>query len=127
LIATHSDNYGIANIYNNAGSYVSYGIQPSGGIYIRASANVASGSVAFSASHNTGNNGLLQILGNGNATFYGAVTVPGGTSPLLTTSSAVTSGAGSSAGTLLNAPAAGNPTKWIPFNDNGITRYIPAW
>lgn len=38
-----------------------------------------------------------------------------------------TDGAGSSAGTLTNAPAVGNPTKWIPIDDNGTTRYIPAW
>lgn len=38
-----------------------------------------------------------------------------------------TDGAGSSAGTMTNAPAAGNPTKWIPIDDNGTTRYIPAW
>tara|TARA_R110000868_G_scaffold149339_2_gene371774 strand:- start:635 stop:1465 length:831 start_codon:yes stop_codon:yes gene_type:complete len=44
-----------------------------------------------------------------------------------TTSSALTDGAGAGAGTLLNAPAAGNPTKWIGINDNGTTRYIPAW
>jgi hypothetical protein len=36
-------------------------------------------------------------------------------------------GAGASAGTLANAPAVGNPTKWIPIDDNGTTRYIPAW
>lgn len=36
-------------------------------------------------------------------------------------------GAASSAGTLTNAPAVGNPTKWIPIDDNGTTRYIPAW
>ena len=30
-------------------------------------------------------------------------------------------------GTLTNAPAAGNPTKWIAIDDNGTTRYIPAW
>lgn len=36
-------------------------------------------------------------------------------------------GAAASAGTLANAPAAGNPTKWIPIDDNGTTRYIPAW
>lgn len=40
---------------------------------------------------------------------------------------AVTDGAGVSAGTLNNAPFAGNPTKWIPFNDNGTVRYIPTW
>ena len=38
-----------------------------------------------------------------------------------------TDGAGASAGTLTNAPAVGNPTKWIPIDDNGTTRYIPAW
>jgi len=38
-----------------------------------------------------------------------------------------TNGAGASAGTLSNAPAAGNPTKWVPFDDNGTTRYIPMW
>jgi hypothetical protein len=36
-------------------------------------------------------------------------------------------GAGAGAGTLTNAPAAGDPTKWIPVDDNGTTRYIPAW
>lgn len=35
--------------------------------------------------------------------------------------------AGGSAATLTNAPAAGNPTKWIPIDDAGTTRYIPAW
>lgn len=44
-----------------------------------------------------------------------------------TTSVALTNGAGASAGTMTNAPAAGNPTKWIGINDNGTTRYIPAW
>lgn len=29
--------------------------------------------------------------------------------------------------TLTNAPVAGNPTKWIPINDNGTIRNIPAW
>lgn len=40
---------------------------------------------------------------------------------------ALANGAAAAAGTLGNAPTAGDPTKWIPFNDNGITRYIPAW
>lgn len=50
-----------------------------------------------------------------------------GSTTLLTTSVSLTDGAAASAGTLLNAPVAGNPTKWIPINDNGTTRYIPAW
>lgn len=50
-----------------------------------------------------------------------------GNTTLHTTTSALTNGAGASAGTITNAPSVGNPTKWIPINDNGTTRYIPAW
>lgn len=61
----------------------------------------------------------LTPAGTGNVNF------PGGT--LLKTRAALTNGAAAAAGTLLNAPTAGDPTKWIPINDNGTTRYIPAW
>lgn len=40
---------------------------------------------------------------------------------------ALTNGAGVGAGTITNAPAAGNPTKWIGISDNGTVRYVPAW
>lgn len=43
------------------------------------------------------------------------------------TSVGFSNGAGAAVGTLNNAPAVGNPTKWIPIDDNGTTRYIPAW
>lgn len=46
---------------------------------------------------------------------------------LMRNGTAWTNGAGASAGTITNAPAAGNPTKWIPVDDNGTTRYIPTW
>jgi hypothetical protein len=46
---------------------------------------------------------------------------------MIRTKTSYTTGAGASTGTLTNAPAAGNPTKWIPVDDNGTTRYIPAW
>jgi hypothetical protein len=36
-------------------------------------------------------------------------------------------GAAAQTATLTNGPTAGNPTKWIPIDDDGITRYIPAW
>lgn len=55
----------------------------------------------------------------------GALTINSAT--LISTKTAFTNGAGAAAGTLLNAPAAGNPTKWVPFDDNGTTRYFPAW
>lgn len=43
------------------------------------------------------------------------------------TSVALTDGAAAQVATLTNGPTAGNPTKWVPINDNGTTRYIPAW
>lgn len=59
--------------------------------------------------------------------FGGEIVRPGGVTPLISTNAAITSGAAAQTGTLTNSPAAGNPTKWIPINDNGTTRYIPAW
>jgi hypothetical protein len=51
----------------------------------------------------------------------------GGGATLMVTSAALANGAAAAAGTLANAPVAGNPTKWIGINDNGTVRYIPAW
>lgn len=72
----------------------------------------------------------IKCQRSGNVVFGAAIscssiTTAGGT--LLTTSASLTNGAAAATGTLTNAPAAGNPTKWIPINDNGTTRYIPAW
>ncbi len=63
---------------------------------------------------------------SGNIVFGGGITLPGGAT-FLTTNTGLTDGAGVGLGTLGTAPAAGNPTKWIGINDNGTTRYIPAW
>lgn len=49
------------------------------------------------------------------------------TANLIASSAALGNGAGAAAGTLTNAPAAGNPTKWVPIDDNGTTRFLPAW
>ena len=80
----------------------------------------------------------LQVA-NGGRLLVGAPTDDGATrlqvnggikhsdTTLLCTSVALTNGAAAAAGTLTNAPVAGNPTKWIPINDNGTVRYIPAW
>jgi hypothetical protein len=43
------------------------------------------------------------------------------------TSAALTNNAAANTATLTNAPATGNPTKWIAIDDNGTTRYIPTW
>lgn len=75
-------------------------------------------------------NNTLTLVGLNNTdacalTLAGTLTLGGGT--LLATSTALTNNAAAQAGTLLNAPTAGNPTKWVPVNDNGTTRYIPMW
>lgn len=70
--------------------------------------------------------GTNQTTINGKLLVNSTVTCPGGAT-FLTTNTALTNGAGAGAGTITNAPAGGNPTKWIGINDNGTTRYIPAW
>jgi hypothetical protein len=69
---------------------------------------------------------VFTIADGGGVTTTGNITKLGG-AVLLTTSTALTDGVGASAGTITNAPSVGNPTKWIGINDNGTTRYIPAW
>jgi hypothetical protein len=59
--------------------------------------------------------------------FAGEVQIAGSTTPMLRSIAAMSNGAAAAVGTLTNAPVAGNPTKWIAFNDAGVTRYIPAW
>jgi hypothetical protein len=63
--------------------------------------------------------------GSDEARINGALTI--NDTKLLTSKTSFTNGAAAAAGTMTNAPTAGNPTKWIPVNDNGTTRYIPAW
>jgi len=50
-----------------------------------------------------------------------------GDSYLRRTETAFSNGAAAQVATMTNGPTAGNPTKWIPIDDNGTTRYMPAW
>jgi hypothetical protein len=68
-------------------------------------------------------NGTMLIVDENNSRVYTA-----GTQELIGTNGvAYTNNAAAAVGTLNNAPAAGDPTKWIPINDNGTVRNIPAW
>lgn len=51
----------------------------------------------------------------------------GNIAALIKSSVTLNNGNGIGAGTLLNAPQAGNPTKWVPFDDNGTPRVFPSW
>jgi hypothetical protein len=83
------------------------------------------GNILFSTDGGT-TNALKLTASTGAATFAGAITTIGGAF-LLATSSALTAGATSNVPTLTSGPVTGNPTKWIAINDNGTTRYVPAW
>jgi hypothetical protein len=65
------------------------------------------------------------------ATFGGAIAASKITTSdtvfLHNTSASLANGAAAQIATMTNGPTAGNPTKWIAINDNGTTRYIPAW
>jgi hypothetical protein len=67
----------------------------------------------------------IMSLSSAGLNIAGALTISSAT--MIKTNTAFTNGAGAAAGTLLNAPAAGNPTKWVPFDDNGTIRHFPAW
>lgn len=49
------------------------------------------------------------------------------TTNVIASSVALANAAGAAAGTLLNAPTAGNPTKWCQIDDNGTIRKFPTW
>lgn len=75
----------------------------------------------------------VTVMDFGNATdntaynFLGTTAPKHGSTTLLQTSVNLTNGAAAQVATMTNGPTAGNPTKWVPINDNGTTRYIPAW
>jgi hypothetical protein len=46
---------------------------------------------------------------------------------ILGSKTTITGGATGNVPTLTAGPVTGNPTKWLPYDDNGTTRYIPAW
>lgn len=91
-----------------------------GGLTI--SANDAA-SIKIDSSQNVG----IKLTPSGSYALEvnGALSVSSTT--MLRSATSFTNGAGAGAGTLTNAPAAGNPTKWVPINDAGVTRYIPCW
>jgi hypothetical protein len=79
---------------------------------------LATGSMALGNGTSGDFTGLLKLKN---------IYVSEGTVLLHTVTSLSTAAATGSAATLLNAPVSGNPTKWIPIDDNSTTRYIPSW
>lgn len=71
--------------------------------------------------------GIIGTLSGAAITIAGAGGLILQSTTMLHSSVSYTNGAAASIGTLTNAPAPGNPTKWIPIDDNGTTRFMPAW
>lgn len=92
--------------------------------------NTASNSNSTLIDLQVGGASQLYVTRNGNlisgGTIQGTQFRPSN-GTFLNSTVALTNGAAAQVGTITNAPAAGNPTKWIPINDNGTTRYIPCW
>lgn len=116
---------GALYLHNSTGSVVNQ-IYTDGNLHIAADGNpvLISGSL-LQYRATVGGSSLLNVDGSGTALLAGGITT--GSATLHTTSVSLTNGAAVALGTLSNAPVAGNPTKWVPINDNGTTRYIPAW
>lgn len=60
------------------------------------------------------------------ATFGGSLTTTSA-AQILGSATTITGGSTGNVPTLTSGPVTGNPTKWLPYNDNGTTRYIPSW
>lgn len=93
--------------------------------FTTAISRIRPGATSLSFRNNANSADNLIITDAGAATFRLGITH--GSAVLLTTTVALTNNAAAAAATLTNGPTAGNPTKWIPINDNGTTRNIPAW
>ena len=74
-----------------------------------------------------GADGDIALVASGTGTIDVTGQIVMNQPQLARSSVAYTNNAGAQVATLNNGPTAGNPTKWIPINDNGTIRNIPAW
>ena len=82
-------------------------------------ATIGTGSVVLAP----GATGTGDVVLATNPTLAGVIVNGSGTFTLTSQSN----GAAAAAGTLSNAPSAGNPNFWLPVEINGVARFIPAW
>ncbi len=109
---------GTYSAYTMAGSITNSGTV-SGGTF---SAPTLSGTITNSGTISGGNASGITVTG-------GSVdsTLTDDQNTLLASSTTLNDNSGAGAGTLTNAPTAGDPTKWVEIDDNGTSRYIPTW
>lgn len=90
-------------------------------------ASIGTGNAATKGSHifQTGTPGASGVGGQAVADRL-AITTPG-TDGAAVDFRNVVDGAGAGAGTLTNAPTAGDPVFWLPILFNGAVGYVPVW
>lgn len=66
-------------------------------------------------------------LGVAKAIYGGTTIYSNSATVMLGSKTTITGGATGNVPTLLAGPVTGEPTKWLPYDDNGTTRYIPSW
>jgi hypothetical protein len=94
-----------------------------------ATGSASSGDIIFQTGGAVGGSGTTA------ATPTTALTIKGVTQLVYTNSATqilgskttITGGATGNTPTLTAGPVTGNPTKWLPYDDNGTTRYVPSW
>lgn len=126
---TVSDRSGSLNIYYTVGPERDHEFRM--GDNLSAAFRVRVGGAEDYLLINTSNGAEIMSFGNTTTNplyqFLGTSTLTHGSNVLLATTQALADGAGANVGTLNNAPIAGDPTKWVPIDDNGTTRYVPVW
>lgn len=96
------------------GSLMDFAVTPNGTVAIRVALTIiGTGEVQVAAPSASGQSLLI--------TGFGGAGVP------VVRFNGTTNGAAAQAGTLLNAPVAGNPGHWLPVSIAGTVRYIPCW
>jgi hypothetical protein len=99
-------------------TYMTFNVTPSASLTMAEAMRInASGGLSIG---NTTDKGIGTLFAQGG--LYSA-----DVAAMMHVTTAFNGGATGAAPTLTAGPVAGNPTKWIPIDDAGVTRYIPAW
>lgn len=119
IVTNYLTTDGVLRLYTDSGGNTQFILNVDGSVLLSKNLQSTSSST-----------GTLRVIGGAGITgniFGGGTIYSSAATPILGSKTTITNGAGTATGTLTNAPTATNPTKWLPYDDNGTIRYIPAW
>lgn len=111
-VGTAAQTFRLYRTFTDAGNYERLALQTAAGQVIVAAETAGTGGDNIDL--------VLTPAGTGQVTLLGGA-------QLVKTTAAMTSGAAAAAGTLTNAPSAGNPAVWCPITFNGVQHWFPCW